>query len=108
MLAHPDHWERYYTGAQSAQQLARRYSYSDHIRYYWQFPQVQSAVQKLFRNLTGAQLPNSLLSQYMPRQYTYVRAGKLKKSPLTLLQNKITEILDDYFFATHTCPQNRR
>ncbi len=107
MLAHPDYWERYYTGEQSAQQLARRYSYSDRIRYYWQFPQVQSAVQKLFHNLTSTFLPDSLLSQYMPRQYTDVRAGELKKSPLTLLQNKIIKILDDYFFATHTYPQNR-
>ena len=40
MLAEPGYWEGYYEGDPLAQRTARRYSYSDRLRYYWADPEV--------------------------------------------------------------------
>ena len=39
MIADPSHWKGYTRGAATTNRLARRYSYSDRIRYYWPDPQ---------------------------------------------------------------------
>jgi len=47
MLADPGQWEGYYPGNADEQRLARRYSYSDRLRYYWPDPEVHSAQDRL-------------------------------------------------------------
>lgn len=51
MRAQPEHWAPYYRGDETAQRLARQFSYSDRIRYYWLQPAVAAAVEQLFGNL---------------------------------------------------------
>ena len=54
MRAQPEHWAPYYRGDETAQRLARQFSYSDRIRYYWLQPAVAAAVEQLFDNLRGS------------------------------------------------------
>ena len=35
MLAHPEHWEKYYHGTPDELRVQRHFTYSDRIRYYW-------------------------------------------------------------------------
>lgn len=52
MLEAPQNWQKYYSGSEDQVRFARRYSFSDRIRYYWPTPAVQAAQQTLFHNLT--------------------------------------------------------
>jgi D-tagatose-1,6-bisphosphate aldolase subunit GatZ/KbaZ len=96
MLAHPADWQKYYHGTPEEQRLLRVYSYSDRLRYYWKFPEVEAAVKRLVHNLEKTSLPETLLSQHCPQQYELVRAGKLKNGPKELSIANITAVLDVY------------
>jgi D-tagatose-1,6-bisphosphate aldolase subunit GatZ/KbaZ len=100
MLAEPQHWAPYYKGSEMAVRFARNYSLSDRIRYYWAHPKAAAAVQRLLDNLRGVDIPLSLLSQYLPRQYRKVRAEELPKEPEALIKDRIGEVLEKYRFAT--------
>jgi len=100
MLENPAHWKNYYHGDESALHIARKYSYSDRIRYYWPQPAVTAALQQLLHNLTTNPAPHSLLSQYLPRQASAVRFGFLLNQPGALIRDKILEILGQY---SHAC-----
>jgi D-tagatose-1,6-bisphosphate aldolase subunit GatZ/KbaZ len=99
MLRTPEHWRKHYTGYETAQRFARRYSYSDRSRYYWPDVQVQAALQKLLNNLNKRALPLSLLSQYVPLQYARLRQGVLRNTPEAIILDRITDVLRDYAFA---------
>ena len=58
MLADPGYWASYYEGDEEEQRIARRYSYSDRIRYYWAAPEVEARVRRLFENLGTRGIPN--------------------------------------------------
>ncbi|HXS11533.1 MAG TPA: D-tagatose-bisphosphate aldolase, class II, non-catalytic subunit [Acidobacteriaceae bacterium] len=96
MLAHPSDWQKYYHGTAEEQRLLRVYSYSDRLRYYWKFPEVEAAVKRLVRNLEKTSVPETLLSQHCPRQYEAVRAGKLKNEPKELVIANIMAVLGAY------------
>lgn len=96
MVAHPADWQKYYHGAPTEQRLLRVYSYSDRLRYYWKFPEVEAAVNRLVQNLEKISIPETLLSQHCPRQYEAVRAGKLKNEPKELVIANIQMVLDVY------------
>ncbi len=96
MLADTDHWREYYPGSPGAQRLARRYSYSDRVRYYWPVPAVADAQERLLANLERVAIPLPLLSQYMPRQYARVRAGVLAGSARALVLDRVQDVLRDY------------
>lgn len=57
MRDNPSWWEGYYEGDSDAQRLARRYSYSDRMRYYWPDPEIAAAQDRLFTNLSGLRIP---------------------------------------------------
>ena len=99
MQTSPKNWQKYYRGDPPSMALARKYSYSDRIRYYWSTPAVGSALQQLIRNLENSPIPDSLFSQYLPGQYWKVRNGKLDSSPRAIIQDKIQEVLQDYAYA---------
>jgi len=40
MAAHPEHWEHHYHGDPLTLQRLMMHSYSDRIRYYWNFPEM--------------------------------------------------------------------
>jgi D-tagatose-1,6-bisphosphate aldolase subunit GatZ/KbaZ len=100
MIANPAHWQGYYRGSPQDQKLARQYSFSDRIRYYWTVPEVQAAFQRLMRNLGDRPIPLGLLSQYLPDEHRKVRRGELRNHPRELLLGKVTGILEMYRRAT--------
>lgn len=99
MQEEPGHWEGYYPGGPKAQRLLRRYSYSDRIRYYWSYPDVENARKHLFSNLAVRGIPETLLSQYLPRQYEHVRQGRLDGVPDALVFDRVRDTLEDYTVA---------
>lgn len=99
MLAEPREWEGYYTGTSDEQRLARRYSYSDRMRYYWPDPEVHDAQTRLIKNLTLVTIPEPLISQYLPAQYARMRRGELAPTPQALLVDHVRDVLRDYTAA---------
>jgi len=99
MQARPEYWQDYYTGSPARLRVARAFSYSDRVRYYWPDPAVQHALARLLANLELHPVPPSLLSQFLPEQYERVRAGRLGNRPHDLIADKIRSILADYAWA---------
>ncbi|MFZ0384390.1 MAG: class II D-tagatose-bisphosphate aldolase, non-catalytic subunit, partial [Solirubrobacteraceae bacterium] len=95
MHADPSWWERYY-GEQADPALARAFSFSDRIRYYWSAPPVCAAQERLLENLSSVRLPLPLLSQALPAQFARVRSGELEPGPRALLLDRITDVLRTY------------
>jgi len=96
MLHAPSQWQKHYHGNPCEQEYLRLHSYSDRIRYYWHYPEVQGAIRKLMDNLNRHTISESMLSDYLPEQYRKVRAGRLSKEPLPLVLDKIGEVLQGY------------
>jgi D-tagatose-1,6-bisphosphate aldolase subunit GatZ/KbaZ len=96
MLAHPANWQRYYRGSAEEQHALRIYSYSDRIRYYWRFNEVEASVARLLRNLQQVTIPETMLSQHCPRQYDAIRAGSLKNDPRELVIANVRAVLNSY------------
>ncbi|MFG3132807.1 D-tagatose-bisphosphate aldolase, class II, non-catalytic subunit [Streptomyces tendae] len=100
MLAEPAQWEGYYPGSDAERRLARRYSYSDRMRYYWPDPEIEEAQARLLANLSAAVVPLPLLSAHLPLQYARVRRGELAASPRELAVDHVRDVLRDYDRAT--------
>lgn len=64
MLADPGYWNHHYSGSDT--RLLRHYSLSDRVRYYWTNADVQAAVDRLIKALTGQTIPITLFWQHMP------------------------------------------
>nr|WP_192756657.1 D-tagatose-bisphosphate aldolase, class II, non-catalytic subunit [Actinopolymorpha pittospori] len=101
MLAEPGRWEGYYGGDADEQRIARRYSYSDRMRYYWPDPEIDKAHRKLLDNLTARDIPLPLLSAHLPDQYTRVRRGELAVEPRALAIDRVRDVLRAYDRASH-------
>jgi len=80
MRAQPEHWAPYYRGDETAQRLARQFSYSDRIRYYWLQPAVAAAVEQLFDNLARQPVPETLVAQWLPDVYAACRAAASRRN----------------------------
>lgn len=99
MQEHPEHWKEHYTGPEREIERMMIHSYSDRIRYYWNFPEVEKALSTLLLNLNQVTIPETLLSDYLPAAYTRVRNGELANRPVALIHDKICEVLDAYVSA---------
>lgn len=66
MLDRPKHWQPYYSDDPEQARLDRIFSFSDRIRYYWQLPEVESAVQTLYDNLQEAPPSPTVAHAYLP------------------------------------------
>lgn len=99
MLERPEYWENYYTGDTLTQRIARSYSYSDRIRYYWPDKTITTAVERLLLNLNQTAIPLPLISQYLPLQYPLIRAGDLTATPEDLIVAHIQTVLRHYHNA---------
>ncbi|HGP0312426.1 tagatose-bisphosphate aldolase subunit KbaZ [Citrobacter freundii] len=99
MLDRPEYWQSHYHGDGNARRLARGYSYSDRVRYYWPDSQIDEAFERLVRNLADDPIPLPLISQYLPLQYVKVREGDLSATPRELIINHIQDILQQYHCA---------
>lgn len=100
MLTHPEHWQNHYHGDEVFLRFARKYSYSDRLRYYWPNEAVAEAFSVLMKNLTVHPPPLSLVSQYLPNQYDAIRDGKIENTPKDLICAKIGNMLNRYEEAT--------
>jgi D-tagatose-1,6-bisphosphate aldolase subunit GatZ/KbaZ len=107
MVGDPRHWQAYYTGDEKELAFARAFGLSDRCRYYWNVPSVEKAVEHLKSNLRGVEIPLSLLSQYLPRQYPRVRLGLMSADPDHLIEAQIAEVLDLYQRAVQPPPRGR-
>ena len=99
MTRQPEHWQKYYHGEETAQRLARKFSRSDRLRYYWGSPQVQSALGRLLQNLGEKMLPLTLVSQFMPGQWERIRSGQIDNTPEAVILDKVNSVLEEYAFA---------
>jgi D-tagatose-1,6-bisphosphate aldolase subunit GatZ/KbaZ len=89
------YWKPYYKDADTLL-LDLQYSLSDRIRYYWNVPSVQQAVDAMLAELGERGIPLTLLSQHMPDQYAAVREGTLVNEPRQLVIFGVTKVLQGY------------
>ena len=101
MLAQPKHWQTHYPGTPQQQHLLRHYSYSDRIRYYWPVPEARMATEALMARLHGIRIPETLVSQYLPRLHELVLTRAILPEARTLLVEAVRCVLRDYASATH-------
>lgn len=105
MQHNPSHWQKYYRGSLHEQSLARRFSLSDRLRYYWPVAEVQHALERLLKNLSNLTLPSGLLHQYFPAECEPIRSNTMEISPEAIIISRITALLANYDFACgRTCP----
>ncbi len=102
MINNPENWQSYYQGEKDKLKLARKYSLSDRSRYYWSVPELEEAVDRLLTNLEKFDIPLTLISQFMPEQYTRIRNGLIENKPRVLLKDRIKGVLNTYAIATNT------
>lgn len=100
MVEHPANWQKHYHGIKEQLAIKRKYSFSDRCRYYFAQPALQEAVQRLFDNLSGVEVPLSMLRQYMPVQYAKVRDGVLPLEARALALDCVVHVVEDYNYAT--------
>ena len=101
MLGNPAHWRAHYPGTADEQRVQRHFSYSDRIRYYWTDPKAISAVDRLFARLAGRDLPETLISQYLPRLYPLVVSGAIAPEPRAICLAAVDAALEPYSAALH-------
>jgi len=99
MLKSPGNWQKHYVGSLDNLEFKRKYSMSDRSRYYLPCEQVSKSIERLVKNLEGVEIPLTLLSQYMPVQYTKVRSGQLENSPEALIKDRVVNYADEYAYA---------
>jgi D-tagatose-1,6-bisphosphate aldolase subunit GatZ/KbaZ len=99
MLQKPANWARYYHGDERERRLLRTYSYSDRVRYYWTDADIDAAAHTLLRNLEATPIPENLLSRYLPAQYWAMRAGRIDAKPMSLVHDKVREVIGMYAAA---------
>lgn len=104
MLDRPDFWRSHYQGSPNECRLARGYSYSDRIRYYWPDSRVDDCYARLLANLAAEPIPLPLLSQHLPLQYRKVRQGTLSPRVHDLILDQVQEVLRQYAAACSAVP----
>ena len=102
MLANPEYWQSHYRGDPDEQRVLRHFSYSDRIRYYWAAPGPQESVRRLLDRLTGTNIPEPLISQFLPTLYPRVASGTLDPVPRNLVLEAVRDVLRTYASACRT------
>ncbi|HLE53563.1 MAG TPA: class II D-tagatose-bisphosphate aldolase, non-catalytic subunit [Anaerolineales bacterium] len=92
----PLHYVKYYEGDKSRVAFARKYSFSDRIRYYWNNSEIERALSRLLENLARNPPPLTLISQFLPVQYQNIRTGKIGNHPRQLVWDRIREVAACY------------
>lgn len=101
MLKEPKNWNKHYHGNEHELWFKRKFSFSDRSRYYMPNPRVEKAKECLLHNLREAGIPLSVLSQFMPMEYTKVREGIIKNDPEQLIMSHIKHTIEEYCYASH-------
>lgn len=92
-------WKSYYHGDELEKHILRKYSFSDRCRYYFSKPEVEDAINNLFRNLDSIGIPLHILHQYMPLQYIHVRDKKIASNATELVKDAVRYIIENYNYA---------
>lgn len=100
MKADPKYWEKYYSGGKDEVNYKIAFSYSDRARYYLGHREVVDSLNRLLENLSP-EVPDGLISQYLPTQYRAVREGTLGRTPSELAVDRVSNVLDLYFAAAN-------
>jgi D-tagatose-1,6-bisphosphate aldolase subunit GatZ/KbaZ len=98
MRENPGHWEQYYLGTSEEIELKLNFSYSDRARYYLGGELVLASQKRLMQNLSH-NMPESLISQFMPKQYSRLRLGELGQEPRSMAVDRISNVLELYMEA---------
>jgi D-tagatose-1,6-bisphosphate aldolase subunit GatZ/KbaZ len=96
MAADPTHWQGYYRGQPHEMRLLRHFSYSDRIRYYWPAPAAKATVAQLIAELDAEPIPETLVSQFLPRCYEAVRERRIAPTARALVAASIRLALRPY------------
>lgn len=96
MLVQPENWESHYHGSIAEIKLARKYSYSDRLRYYWPLEKIEIAMGILRSNLSKVEIPHTLLYEFMPMEYWSVREGDITNTTDDLLIHHVQLELKRY------------
>jgi D-tagatose-1,6-bisphosphate aldolase subunit GatZ/KbaZ len=99
MVENPGNWKAYYHGDEHPVRVARAYSLSDRIRYYWPNAEISQALALLIQNLEENPAPLPLVAQYLPRQAEAIRARAIRNNPTAMIHHKIRESLSRYAVA---------
>lgn len=99
MDVNSEHWTAYYRGSPNEVAQLRHFSYSDRIRYYWTVPSVRNALDKLFANLNGQKIPETIVSQYFPER----EFGALEAPAEQLATDHIALCIRRYYQACGYC-----
>lgn len=101
MQEQPRHWQKHYHGTPDQLRMLRKYALSDRSRYYWGEAAVAQALERLYANLEGRELPLPLISQYLPEQMEFVLDGRLAPRAAELARHKVGLVLARYVRACH-------
>jgi len=96
MTESPANWQGYYHGDAHHLRIARAYSLSDRIRYYWPNAEVSAALSLLMENLAAHPAPLPLLAQYLPVQAQAVRQREIEDNPRAIILHRIRQTLARY------------
>lgn len=99
MSEDPRYWQKHYSQENTRLMYEHFFSLSDRIRYYWPADSVQASLNRLIKNLSRQDLPLSLVSQYLPKEYEQIREGRLPNNPMALMQGKVRDVLRTYASA---------
>lgn len=99
MMENPNNWQKHYHGSFKQLGLARKYSFSDRVRYYIGGEKMVETQEKLFENLRKYPIPMNMLHQFMPLQYEKVRSGALELDPKALALDGVAQFMADYEYA---------
>ena len=86
----------HYPGTPDEQRRLRHASHSDRIRYYWPMPAAREAVDGLLAALHGVRIPETLISQHLPRLHGRVVAGAAPPDARALLIEAVRDVLRAY------------
>jgi len=99
MVARPEYWEKYYHGNNYQLLMARKFSFSDRIRYYWPVDNVQISLSNLIENLREIGLPLSLVSLFFPIQFEKIRMDQIENDPVAIILDHIQRVFERYLLA---------
>lgn len=105
MIQEPKHWQPYYSNDPEQARLDRIFSFSDRIRYYWQQPAVDRAVQTLYDNLSETAPSPTVAHAYLPAAVTDAFALD-SGNPRHWVKKHIRQVLGRYARACRLSPES--
>ncbi len=98
MLQHPVHWRSHYRGTEKECRRMRLRSRLDRIRYYWEYPEAQAALERLHGNLAPA-VPADLVVQFFADHAAILSPGESALNPAEIIRRRIQKALRPYLSA---------